>query len=51
MKYLLNWNDKYLDVQIVSGPLADDAAAKQVMKKQSSSAWYSLVWLMIPKMQ
>lgn len=33
MKYLLNWNDEYLDMQIVSGPLADDTAARQVMKE------------------
>lgn len=33
MKYLLNWNDEYLDMQIVSGPLADDTAAKQAMKE------------------
>ena len=33
MKYLLNWNDEYLDMQIVSGRLADDAAAREVMKE------------------
>lgn len=33
MKYLLNWNDEYLDMQIVSGPLADDEAAREVMKE------------------
>ena len=33
MKYLLNWNDEYLDMQIVSGPLADDAAAREVRKE------------------
>lgn len=33
MKYLLNWNDEYLDMQIVSGPLADDTAARQAMKE------------------
>ncbi len=33
MKYLLNWNDEYLDMQIVSGPLADDKAVREVMKE------------------
>lgn len=33
MKYILNWNDEYLDMQIVSGPLADDTAARQVTKE------------------
>lgn len=33
MKYLLNWNDEYLDMQIVSGPLADDTAAREAMKE------------------
>lgn len=33
MKYLLNWNDEYLDMQIVSGPLADDEAVREVMKE------------------
>lgn len=33
MKYLLNWNSEYLDMQIVNGPLADDTTAKQVMKE------------------
>lgn len=33
MKYILKWNDEYLDMQIVSGPLADDTAARQAMKE------------------
>ncbi len=33
MKYVLNWNDEYLDMMIVCGPL-DEETAKQVMKKE-----------------
>ena len=33
MKYLLNWNDEYLDMQIAGGPLADYAAAKKTMEE------------------
>lgn len=32
MKYLLNWNDEYLDMMIVAGPLDEDAA-RQTMKE------------------
>ncbi len=31
-KYLLNWNDEYLDMMIVAGPLDEDAA-RQAMKE------------------
>lgn len=34
MRYLLNWNDEYLDIRILSGPLVDDAAARKVMKER-----------------
>lgn len=32
MKYVLNWNDEYLDMRIVCGPM-DEKHAKQEMKK------------------
>ncbi len=32
MKYILNWNDEYLDMQIVSGPF-DEETAKQALKE------------------
>lgn len=32
MKYLLNWNDEYLDMRIVCGPMGEEAI-KQEMKK------------------
>ncbi len=33
MKYVLNWNDEYLDMRIVCGPLSEENA-RQEMKKQ-----------------
>lgn len=33
MKYVLNWNDEYLSMRIVCGPM-DEEAAKQEMKNQ-----------------
>ena len=33
MNYVLNWNDEYLDMQIICGPM-DEAAARQAMKKE-----------------
>ena len=36
MKYILNWNDEYLDMQIVSGPF-DEETAKQALKDGEGS--------------
>ena len=33
MNYVLSWNDEYLDMQIICGPM-DEAAARQAMKKE-----------------
>ena len=32
MKYILNWNEEYLDMQIVSGTF-DEETAKQALKE------------------
>lgn len=33
MKYLLNWNDEYLDMRIAGGPFPDSASAQTAMKE------------------
>lgn len=33
MKYLLNWNDEYLDMRIAGGPFPDGASAQTAMKE------------------